>query len=108
MEIHERVVNLLFGFGNNINGQISVSGEEDLQKSPCLITDMSNIDINNVYCGSNRSSIITSNAGLYTCGQNDNYELARSGKRSAFGRVDCMEAFTLCEVASGYELLYNY
>jgi alpha-tubulin suppressor-like RCC1 family protein len=47
-------------------------------------------------------SFVVSDTGvLLTCGANDHNELGRSGKRSAFHRVDVLETFRIRDVTSG-------
>lgn len=92
----------VFGFGNNMLGQLSISSEDELINIPRVVETLSNtIRTTRINCISGRTFAITSDGVVLSCGQNDNNELGRTGKRGVFSRIDSIEAFTLNEVALG-------
>jgi len=54
-----------------------------------------------VFCSSKQTYALSSNGEIYSCGSNDSNELGRKGKRSAFNRVDAIEAFKITDFAAG-------
>lgn len=48
-----------------------------------------------------QSFLLTKEGSVFTCGENDNNELGRSGKRSVFQRLDSLEGFKVVDLALG-------
>lgn len=90
-----------FVFGNNQDGQLGVPCLQDVEKQPLLNDRLDHVTVRHCTMSLHQSSIITSEGVLLTCGANDQNELGRGGKRSAFSRVDALETFRIRDVCYG-------
>eukprot|EP01035_Chromulina_nebulosa_P028878 gene28878-38190_t len=106
-------------FGSNREGQAGVgsgSDDSDCISSPTPIhaTDNSqyfpsppisiSIDprtVSRVVTGSKQTFMLTVDGSVLCCGENDNNELGRHGKRSVMQRMDAVEAFSIIDLAVG-------
>jgi alpha-tubulin suppressor-like RCC1 family protein len=99
----------LLVFGDNRTGQAGISEGDDFITTP---TDVSHIDfcyniVSRIAVNQNQLFLVFSNGTLFTAGENDNNELARTGKRSLLQRVDALETFQISQgsIGSKYALL---
>jgi alpha-tubulin suppressor-like RCC1 family protein len=93
----------IFVFGSNREGQAGIAFSEDIVPNPTPVLS-SSIDIGHVarVVSTQKQSFLCEMDGtVSSAGENDNNELARSGKRSLFGRIDAVEAFQICDIAVG-------
>ena len=93
-------------FGNNLEGQCGVGGSEEFIKLPVSLNNQerSSVDprgVINIFSNKKQSYLLMRDGSVYSCGENDNNELGRSGKRSIFHRIDALEAFFISDVAVG-------
>lgn len=95
------ISNNIFSFGSNRTGQLGYAYIEDITSIPLLLTNLTFININRITTSNNYSEIITSDGSLLNCGENENNQLCRNGKKSLFGRVDVLESFTVVDVTRG-------
>lgn len=91
----------LFAFGDNRNGQCGVGGEEMISVPTVVPQYMNFDDVVSICCNNKQTFLLLHNGGLLTCGDNDNNELCRTGKRSALVRVDLLETFHLIDTSIG-------
>jgi alpha-tubulin suppressor-like RCC1 family protein len=101
----------MYFFGNNSEGQAGIASGEEIISRPLEIHGLDPKEIRKVSCAAKQSFVITSasveqesnlcGGVVLSCGENDNNELGRSGKRSIFQRIDALEAFSITEFASG-------
>ncbi len=61
----------------------------------------SSLLINRILPSLHQTEVIVKDGTLFNCGENDSNELGRQGKRSLFGRVDAVEAFSVIDAARG-------
>lgn len=94
-------MNLISGFGNNRSGQLGCSFPEDTSCNPIPLDNLRDTFIQRITSSLNQTEMITMDGTLLNCGENENNELGRNGKRSLFGRVDALEAFNIIDVAVG-------
>jgi alpha-tubulin suppressor-like RCC1 family protein len=90
-----------FVFGNNQVGQLGISFGEDFALNPQEISHVEADMIATVALNQNQTFLVLNNGSLLSSGENDNNELARSGKRSYLHRVDALETFQIQEAATG-------
>lgn len=93
---------IMFGMGNNRCGQLSVAGGDELVLTPTRI-EPPHDSLVRIAANSTQTNVVTSHGLLYTCGDNENNELGRTGKRSLLQRVDAVETFQITDVAIGYD-----
>lgn len=55
-----------------------------------------------VVSSTRQTFLLTKEGSVFTCGENDNNELGRSGKRSVFQRLDSLEGLTDSSPAAPY------
>lgn len=92
----------MLGFGSNSSGQLSIPGGDEAVRSPTPISfDTSIRHLVRISCIASQTDIVTDGGVLYTCGENENNELGRSGKRSILQRVDALETAQISDVAVG-------
>lgn len=83
-------------------GQGGIASGEDFIRIPHAVQQsMGENEIHQVACNSLQTFIVHKSGSLSTAGENDGNELGRTGKRSLFQRVDCLEAFQIAEAALG-------
>ena len=70
--------NELYGFGNNLDFQISKNISMHSIKIPILIKYEFNSDIISIECGSFHSLFLTINGNVFGCGSNHSYQLNRN------------------------------
>lgn len=90
-----------FVFGNNQDGQLGMPCLQDTEKDPLLNDKLEQTIVKYCALSLHQTSIITDTGVLLTCGANDHNELGRSGKRSAFNRVDALETLRVRDVCYG-------
>ena len=59
------------------------------------------VGLMNTFMNKKQSYLWFKDGSVYSCGENDNNELGRSGKRSIFQRIDAIEAFNITDIAVG-------
>ena len=91
----------VYVFGNNQNGQLGVPCLQDVEKLPLLNSRLDQVSVKHCSMSLHQSSIVTDEGVLLTCGANDQNLLGRSGKRSAFNRVDALETFRVRDICYG-------
>jgi alpha-tubulin suppressor-like RCC1 family protein len=92
----------MLGFGSNSSGQLSIPGSDEVIRSPTPISfDSSVHHLVRICCNASQTDIVTDGGVLYTCGDNENNELGRTGKRSILQRVDALETAQITDVAIG-------
>ena len=90
--------------GNNNEGQCGVTGEEGPIHIPKPVTRSVDLEYNMVLSTSSslrQSFLVTKDSMLLSCGDNDNHELGRSGKKNIFLQIDMLAKFRIREVAAG-------
>ena len=93
----------MFGFGGNVSGQLGIPGGEEAVLIPTETPfSGSSQAFVRIAANATQTDVATGSGLLYTCGENDNNELGRSGKRSLLQRVDAVETFRVTDVAVGY------
>lgn len=92
----------MFGFGRNDAGQLGIPGGNEAVATPTAST-LCGIDqaLTRISTTATQTDVVTVSGLLYTCGENENNELGRSGKRSVLQRVDAVETFRITDVAIG-------
>lgn len=91
----------MYFFGNCIDGQGGLSISDDTVNHPVVVVGSLAEAVSKVHCSAKNSYAVTSSGELYSCGNNDNNQLGRTGKKSTFNRCDAIEAFKVTDVASG-------
>lgn len=94
-------LNDIYCFGSNRSGQLGCSFIDELTSTPIKLNNLNYISLNRIIISLNNSDIITNENILINCGENDNNELSRNGKKSLFGRVDLFESFTIIDLVRG-------
>lgn len=93
----------MFAFGRNTTGQLGLPGGDDAITVPTPTSlGGSTQALVRIAANATQTDIVTASGLLYTCGDNENNELGRSGKRSLLQRVDAVETFRITDVAVGY------
>lgn len=90
-------------FGSNSFGQAGVGNGEDMILRP-IESHLAYLDssmISRIISGQKQSFAILIDGSILSCGENDNGELARQGKRSIFQRVDSLEAYSVTDITCG-------
>ena len=93
-------------FGNNLEGQCGLGSSEDYLLQPISLNSNNRSSLNplgliNTFINKKQSYILFRDGSVLSCGENDNNELGRSGKRSIFQRIDALEAFFITDIAVG-------
>jgi alpha-tubulin suppressor-like RCC1 family protein len=96
-----RRMSVVFGFGNNRSGQLGCAFTDDTSCQPILLDNLSQVPIQRITSSQHQTEMISSDGTLLNCGENENNELGRGGKKSLLGRVDALEAFSVLDVAAG-------
>ena len=103
----------LFVCGDNRSGQCGARvkrkdvddfDDDSIATFQEMILDTSSSDVHHVSkiaMSQKQTFLVLRNGTLLTCGENDNGELARNGKRSMLKRVDALETFDLTDAALG-------
>jgi alpha-tubulin suppressor-like RCC1 family protein len=94
-------MSVVFGFGNNRSGQLGCAFTDDTSCQPILLDNLSQVPIQRITSSQHQTEMISSDGTLLNCGENENNELGRGGKKSLLGRVDALEAFSVLDVAAG-------
>jgi alpha-tubulin suppressor-like RCC1 family protein len=97
----------LYVFGDNREGQLGISFENDFAISPVVVSNIESDSVSSISMNQHQTFIVQSNGVLLSAGANDNNELGRTGKRSKLHRVDAIETFQVaeCSVGTGYFML---
>jgi alpha-tubulin suppressor-like RCC1 family protein len=90
-----------FVFGNNQVGQLGISHGDDVALSPLPVEHIEADSVTRIIANQNQTFVVLGNGSLLSCGENENGELARTGKRSWLHRVDALETFQIRETAVG-------
>jgi alpha-tubulin suppressor-like RCC1 family protein len=93
--------NVILGFGNNRCGQLGCAYPEETSCGPILMENLLQVPINRITSSLNQTEMVAADGTLLNCGENENNELGRNGKKSLLGRVDALEAFSVLDVAAG-------
>lgn len=88
-------------FGNNQVGQLGISHPEDYALVPQTISHIEASTIARIALTQNQTFIVLHNGSILSCGENENNELGRSGKRSWLHRIDALETFQIHEASAG-------
>lgn len=88
-------------FGDNRVGQLGISLGNDYGQQPICVNHLEASSVVKVDMNQNQTFIVMKSGMLLTSGQNDNNELARTGKRSYFQRVDAIETFQIKDASLG-------
>mmetsp|Transcript_6189 Transcript_6189/g.9333 ORF Transcript_6189/g.9333 Transcript_6189/m.9333 type:complete len:1082 (-) Transcript_6189:109-3354(-) len=91
----------IYAMGDNRYGQLGNAYGDDAACHPVAVESIKNCTVCNFSLTSNQSHIVGLDGVLLNCGENDQNELGRTGKRSLFSRVDALEAFSVCDIAAG-------
>ena len=74
---------------------------KQLFPSPPISVSVDPRTVSRVVTGTKQTFILTIDGSVLCCGENDNNELGRSGKRSVLQRMDAVEAFSIIDLAVG-------
>ena len=88
-------------FGNNQVGQLGISHPEDYALVPQCISHIDSSTIARITVNQNQTYFVLKNGSIMSCGENDNNELGRNGKRSLLHRIDALETFQIHEASAG-------
>ena len=91
----------LCAFGNNQEGQL---GTSTVSEAECVPLEISNIildELAHMVLNRKQSVIVNKDGSVYNCGDNDNNELGRSGKRSQFRRIQLLETDSIVDFSLG-------
>jgi hypothetical protein len=91
----------MLGFGSNRFGQLGVPGGDELIPVPTAVPMHLDEGVIRLALSATQTDIVTTAGLLFTCGENDNNELGRAGKRSLLQRVDAVETFRVSDAAVG-------
>ena len=90
--------------GNNNEGQCGVTGEEGPIPTPRAVSRTVDLDYSMVLttsCSLRQSFLVTKDFMLLSCGDNDDHELGRTGRRNVFLHIDMLTKFRIREVTAG-------
>ena len=96
-----KMTTYVYAFGCNVDGQLGIKHNEGNQLKPIKVESLNGKNIIKINCSQTHSAAIGSNGFLYTCGNNDNNELGRDGRRFIFLPVLQLEAHKLIDVGCG-------
>lgn len=92
----------IFVTGNNREGQAGIGGTDDcLLSIKSLSTLYDCRDICRASVSQKQSYFCKRDGSVVSCGDNENNELGRRGKKSLLQRIDSLEAFQILDVAAG-------
>lgn len=98
----ERSLIRVLAFGKNDEGQLGLSNGEDTVSCPTPVFEGDiAANISRICMSAKQSFCIFNDGSVCSCGQNENNELGRSGKRSVFTRIDAVETFRIGDVCCG-------
>lgn len=93
----------ILAFGCNREGQVGLGNGDDIVITPTALCkdQIDSSTVLSIVISQKQSFLLTRDGSVLNCGENDNNELGRFGKRSIFRRVDSLEAYTISDIALG-------
>lgn len=79
----------MYGFGQAAEGQLGVSpsDQKDMLFTPTRLTEVEELDVRHVACGTGHTLILTSAGHVYSMGDNECGQLGRTGIRKKPGSL---------------------